>query len=247
LVKDSLRQTNHNFTEKEIFTFFILHSILHLKHRHTCNNLKMIYSKFDLISQFQNLMKSEIGYEHYFMNYYLYLPFSRNQEISNIVETFKIMSEMNMVSNTGMKKFTDNELQNFLNSVQIIFDKMKNISNLSVKEIKERLSLPNKKRNEITVRENLKNFEKIFPNYIGNYVEKFNDEKKESSFYDEKDEKVQHLIYGDFVNKNESVEIYLHQRTMKKVKYKKRDYDIIHPIDKELINKILENKENLFE
>lgn len=206
----------------------------------------MIYSKFDLISQFQNLMKSEIGYEHYFLNYYLYLPFSRNQEISNIVETFKIMSEMNMVSNTNMKKFTGSELQNFLSSVENIFNKMKNISNLSVQEIKDKLSFPNKKRNEIIIKENLKKFEKIFPNYIEKYVQDFNS-KKDSFFYDEKDEKIQHIINGDFVNKNESVEIYLHQRTMKKVKYKKRDYDSIHPIDKDLIQKILENKESLFE
>lgn len=206
----------------------------------------MIYSKFDLISQFQNLMKSEIGYEHYFLNYYLYLPFSRNQEISNIVETFKIMSEMNMVSNTNMKKFKESEIQNFLSSVENIFNKMKNISNLSVREIKDKLSFPNKKRNEIIIKENLKKFEKIFPNYIGKYIQDFNSEK-DSFFYDEKDEKIQHIINGDFVNKNESVEIYLHQRTMKKVKYKKRDYDSIHPIDKDLIQKILENKESLFE
>ena len=49
---------------------------------------------------------------------------------------------------------------------------------------------------------------------------------------------IRNIIYGDFKYKNEQVEVFLHQRTSKKVKYKKREYAEIHPISVEMLNEI---------
>jgi hypothetical protein len=46
------------------------------------------------------------------------------------------------------------------------------------------------------------------------------------------------ITYGDFKYKNEEVEVFLHQRTSKKVKYKKREYAEIHPLEKEIFLEI---------
>jgi hypothetical protein len=51
---------------------------------------------------------------------------------------------------------------------------------------------------------------------------------------------VRYVVYGDYKYRNEEVEVFLHQRTMKKVKYKKREFDIIHPIDDKVINSVKE-------
>ena len=49
---------------------------------------------------------------------------------------------------------------------------------------------------------------------------------------------MRNIIYGDFKFKNEQVEVYLHQRTSKKVKYRKREYAQIHPISSEILIEI---------
>jgi hypothetical protein len=56
------------------------------------------------------------------------------------------------------------------------------------------------------------------------------------------------IIWGDYKYKNEDVDVFLHQRTNKKIKYKKREYSRIHPISKTLlieiqpeISKIIQN------
>jgi hypothetical protein len=92
--------------------------VLHVKYRHKVENIKKIYSKFDLIKQYQSLMKEEIGFEHYFMNYFLYLPFSKEQEFKTVVETLKLMNEW------GICKFNEkNEVEFFLREIENIFVK----------------------------------------------------------------------------------------------------------------------------
>ncbi len=57
--------------------------------------------------------------------------------------------------------------------------------------------------------------------------------------YDSKEHKnLVNIIYGDYRFKNQKVEVYLNQRSSKKVKYKKKEYDEIHPIEKEVISLI---------
>ncbi len=46
------------------------------------------------------------------------------------------------------------------------------------------------------------------------------------------------ITFGDFKYKNEEVEVFLHQRTSKKVKYRKREYAEIHPLEKEILVEI---------
>ena len=46
------------------------------------------------------------------------------------------------------------------------------------------------------------------------------------------------IIYGDYKHKNQEVEVFLHQRTMKQIKYKKREFSKIHSIDLDKLEKI---------
>ena len=55
--------------------------------------------------------------------------------------------------------------------------------------------------------------------------------------YDVKESRlIKHIIYGDYKLKNQKVEVFLNQRTSKKIKYDKKEYEEIHPISKEVID-----------
>ena len=136
-------------------------------------------------------MNNEIGYEHHFMNYLLYLPYSVHQEQFTLIETLKLMKEYGIINIRN-----EIELKSFLNKLIKITDKIKKFNCKEIKEIKNQLCS------------------------------------------NSDDELIKFIIHGDYKHKNENVEVYLHQRTMKKVKYKKREYDNIHPIDSELIDNI---------
>lgn len=207
-----------------------------MKNRHTDTNLKNIYSRIDLIKQYHNLCNGEIGYEHYFMNYYLYLPFSKNQEYLCITETLKLLNEMNLISK--------DEVVELVKKVDGLLKKMKKFSTSDIDQIKEKLSLSNKRVLNNTVDNLKKEYKKLFDeSKFNKFLE---DNYLNLKFYDEKDDICNKVIYGDFIHKNENVEVFLHQRTMKKIKYKKREYDFIHPIDSDILNKIVENKNNIF-
>lgn len=187
------------------------------------------------------MMRSEIGYEHYFLNYFLYLPFSHIQEEYVIKDTLKLMNEM------GIKKFiSKDDLNNFLMEVESLFDDLKNYCESETNFIKNKLNLKNKKRIDIIKEETSrdKNFKRFFKNHLQNFD--VDDVLKENeNFYDENNRIVSNIIYGDYMYNNENVEVYLHQRTMKKVRYKKRSYSILHPINKELIEKIIKQSDDL--
>jgi hypothetical protein len=177
-------------------------------------------------------MHNEVGYEHYFINYFLYLPFSKKQEHIVISESVKILI------NAGILKYED--LDSFLLSVRNIFNKMKILSNQPLEELNKKLSLPNKKRLNLFFNDDL-HIKQLFPNFVNEYLKLIKNEKFQ--FFEENDNGIKYIINGDYIYKNENVEIFLHQRTMKKVKYKKREYDNIHPVDSEMIKLIMENKE----
>jgi hypothetical protein len=185
-------------------------------------------------------MKSEIGYEHYFLNYYLYLPFSQNQEEFVLKESLKLMHGM------GIKKFSNSdELTKFLKEIDSLFDDFKNFCDCDVKAIKEKLKLKNKKRIEIILDDLRRgeDYENLFPNHLSSIVKGKNFDDK--NLFDENDKITSNIIYGDYIYNNENVEVYLHQRTMKKVRYKKRSYSTIHPINKELIQKVTKEVNDL--
>jgi hypothetical protein len=77
-----------------------------------------------------------------------------------------------------------------------------------------------------------------------------NKEFKNKLLNNVKDEDSKYLIHGDYKYRNNNVEVFMHQRTMKKVKYKKREYDTIHPINTKTIenirNKILEDLNEVY-
>lgn len=150
-------------------------------------------------------MKGEIGYEHYFINYFLFIPFSRDQECESTVEAIKIMIDLNIIK--------ESDYQSLLNSVLEISNKIKEFNSCDTTFFKTELSKPNKMlRLGYNFNENI---------------------------YDENNKNINNIVYGDYKYKNENVEVFLHQRTMKKVKYKKRTYDLIHPINKQTIEKCL--------
>jgi hypothetical protein len=180
-------------------------------------------------------MKGEIGYEHYFINYYLYLPFSTIQEEVTVKETIKIMHDL------GVKKFNNStDFEIFLKDIQSLYIHMENLSSIEVEKIKNNLKLNNSKRVELIISEIESDYKNIFPNYINiiNNIHK--------TFFHENDKKFSNIIHSDYKHKNENVEVYLHQRTMKKVKYKKREYPSIHIFNKNLINKLIEHKEEIW-
>jgi len=187
------------------------------------------------------MMKSEIGYEHYFLNYFLYLPFSQKQEESVLKESLKLMNVM------GIKKFGNSEeLKQFLEGVRNLFDDIKKFCDSDVKEIKKGLNMDNKKRVEIILgefRREGSEFNNLFPNHFTSVLKGESNENR--IFYDENDKILSNFIYGDYIYNNENVEVFLHQRTMKKVRYKKRSYSAIHPINKELIDKITKEAADL--
>ncbi len=148
------------------------------------------------------LLDGEIGYEHHFMNYLLYLPYSNKQEEDVMIESIKKMKE------SGISNIKNQEdLDKLLKKINNVMEKVIAFNNMDNNEIKKRL-------NECS-----------------------------------RDDITKDIIHGDYKYKNENVEVFLHQRTMKKIKYKKREYDSIHPIDTKVIDnvryKILEDLNNV--
>jgi hypothetical protein len=171
-------------------------------------------------------MRGEIGFEHYFMNYFLYLPYSMDQELNSIVETLKIFNELNL--------FKNEEFDLIINRIENFWEKINKISEEDILNIQKNLNLPNKRKIDL--------LRGILNKEFGNI---FKCKLNEISYYNEFDDKYKNIIYGDFKMKNENVEVYLNQRTMKKVKYKKREFNLIHPINKNVINNVLNNKEKI--
>jgi hypothetical protein len=151
-------------------------------------------------------MARQPGNENFFLNYYLYLPFSQKQEEDNIKEILSLLNEM------GVVKFKNKEdLNLFLDSVCKLFSDISDFDKAEVKEIKKELRRRNKKQGLIN--DNL-------------------------SYFNEDNSVLSKIIYGDYIYKSENVEVFLHQRTMKKVRYKKRPFSVLHPINSDLIENI---------
>jgi hypothetical protein len=142
------------------------------------------------------MLSNEIGYEHYFQNYLLYLPYSQQQEIMSITEALNVMSAMGIID-IHLKE----DIDTLLNKVQLVMRRISEYNKLDNKVIKEILS-------------------------------------KSNPIAKGKDDLIQYIIYGDYKYRNEEVEIYLHQRTMKKIKYKKREFEQIHPINEKVLSEV---------
>ena len=187
------------------------------------------------------MMKSEIGYEHYFLNYFLYLPFSQIQEDKIIKDSLKYMNEL------GLVKFSKIEdIKIFMEDVNCLFEEIKKYCESDVKLVKQKLKLMNKRRIDVIIEElrDDKIMKKYFPISSDNIFSIISSEKK--LFFDENEKIMSNIIYDDYKYNNENVEVYLHQRTMKKVRYKKRSYNLIHPINNELIQKLIKESDSLF-
>jgi len=186
-------------------------------------------------------MGNGIGFEHYFLNYYLYLPFSKTQEEMTIFESVKYLLDLNLITIKDEKGFQT--IEKFFKELRDILLIMKKYSACEVEGIKNELYEINEEKR------------KIYTNEIHNIIkalQKFSDDglknkldmtsqsiyNKNIKCEEKNDEIVKRIIYGDYINKNELVEVYLHQRTMKKVKYKKRDLSEIHQINLDKLDNI---------
>ncbi len=197
-------------------------------------------------------MGNGIGYEHYFLNYYLYLPYSKIQEEMTIFESVKYLLDLNLIElkDHKSKKYIDV----FFRELSDVLLNMKNYSKCEVDQIKKELRQINKIKiilnyteinNMISILKNF-NIEKNYKNISKNDInksfigskEKLNDNINNNLSNSDLNDISKRIIYGDFINKNESVEVFLHQRTMKKVKYKKRDFSEVHQFDIEKLEKI---------
>lgn len=190
-------------------------------------------NKLDLAKQYQKMINGEIGYEHYFINYYLYFPFSQYQEEIAIYETLKIMNNLKILNLESVE-----HLETFLNKLQKWYIAIKKSNDMDKKEIKKLLSIPNERRVNLNTKE-LLTYQKYFPKFSKHGI-------YDKEIYDENNASINSIIYGDYINRNQNVEVYLHQRTMKKVKYKKREYDSLHPFNNTLA-KFQKNKNELFD
>jgi hypothetical protein len=195
----------------------------------------------DLLKQYQQLMGNGIGFEHYFLNYYLYLPFSKTQEEITIFESAKYLLDLSLISIKDQN--SKNSIDNFFKELTEVLSNMKNYSKCEIDEIKNKLNQTN---------ENKRIFYRNEINSIMVKLQKFIHDKEieiakcdlklvNQDLIDDKNnlsEISKRIIYGDYISKNESVEVFLHQRTMKKVRYKKRDFSEVHQIDLEKLEKI---------
>lgn len=198
----------------------------------------------DLLNQYEQLMGNGIGFEHYFLNYYLYLPFTKQQEEITIFESAKYLLDLNLITIKNLKN--NNNIDFFFKELNEILSNMKNYSKCEVDEIKNKLLEANENKRKI-YQEEISLLALKLNNFIINKSKEKDlniinaESEKDRLIVNDKNhlnEIAKKIIYGDYVNKNESVEVYLHQRTMKKVKYKKRDFSEVHQIDLDKLDKI---------
>lgn len=186
-------------------------------------------------------MGNGIGFEHYFINYYMYLPFSKYQEDINNLESLKYMIDLNLIELDKKNRCFCN-LDFFLTELKEVINNMENFTKLETSEIMNAM----KKVNElkiIQIKGEIKKFFHTFQNFydakmICEYSSMVNDVQKEEKNNCFSNNNFNNIIYGDYLDKNENIEIYLHQRTMKKVKYKRREYFDIHQMDTYDIEKL---------
>jgi hypothetical protein len=114
---------------------------------------------------------------------------------------------------------------------------MNKIKEINEQEIKKNNIEINPIYYNYVMENDIKKFENIFPNFVN----KLNQNIKINNNNINTEQNINNIIYGDYLERNSLVEVFLHQRTMKKVKYKKREFDAIHPINKDVIEKVKQN------
>ncbi len=201
------------------------------------------------MNQYNNIINNEVGYEHYFLNYYLYLPYSKNQEEITIFEAIKYLYDMELLKNDDINI----NLDNFFCELIDILTFIKKYSDKDIKEIEKDLNkeniliIENNNEEKAIISKEFKKFIKIEEEFNHNSLtnnSNNNKIEKEIIYYNENNKNkmisnfnlCKNIIYGDYKNKNELVEVFIHQRTMKKVKYKKREYHEIHNINKQQLD-----------
>jgi hypothetical protein len=201
------------------------------------------------LNQYNNIINNEVGYEHYFLNYYLYLPYSKNQEEITIFEAIKYLYDMELLKNDDINI----NLDNFFCELIDILTFIKKYSDKDIKEIEKDLNkeniliIENNNEEKAIISKEFKKFIKIEEEFNHNSLtnnSNNNKIEKEIIYYNENNKNkmisnfnlCKNIIYGDYKNKNELVEVFIHQRTMKKVKYKKREYHEIHNINKQQLD-----------
>lgn len=118
-----------------------------------------------MFNEYQNLINSEPGYEHYFIKYYLYMPYSKKQETDCIYKSIKIL--YNFLNVIESKKLNNNEI---INSVNLHLDSYLNLIK-SIKISKDSLKVikDNNKNNTDII--NYEEYKHINNNIYGDLIE----------------------------------------------------------------------------
>lgn len=118
---------DYNF---ELLIFLILHSLNHIINNDTNKNITNIFSRVDLLNQIDLLKNQETGVEHYYLHYYLYLPFTQKQEIACLNKALSQLRQINK----------DIDLSIILNSYSNLQKQMNDFYSYDINTLKNDLS-----------------------------------------------------------------------------------------------------------
>lgn len=204
----------------ELLLLFIVHSLFHVKTNDTSRNLGFLYSWTKLIDQYTSLLESDNGNEHYFLNYFLYLPFTKRQEVNCILNSIQYLDSIGLFQE-------DSKVSKYINS----FDSHVHDFNHNCKWNKKM-----KYHDLIYSYFKVHDYIKYFQSYEKAQLKK---EIYSSNGNDNQSKAVKSIIYGDIFDE-EVVDVNIHQRTFIKVKYYKNAYDKIHKLDENVKKSVLD-------
>jgi len=171
-------------------------------------------------------MEQETGFEHYFMHYYLYMPFSKKQEIAAHTKTLLLMKTHKFLTK-------DIELDSYF-------------ENKDPKEVKAVLKAEKTALDGQSLKQIVEAYKKLTQSL--SCLHEHSQAEAESSESPEKaataSASSSKVIYGDFFDKKE-IEVSLQQRSTRKIKYKKTAFEENHKFDEEIqgiLNKYIEEE-----
>lgn len=204
----------------ELLLLFIVHSLFHVKTNDTSRNLGFLYSWTKLIDQYTSLLESDNGNEHYFLNYFLYLPYTKRQEVNCILNSIQYLDSIGLFQE-------ENKIS-------------KDIDSLDSQVLGY--------NNDCKLNKKIKYYDLIYSYFkVHDYIKYFQSYEKAQlkkeiySSYgtDNQSKAIESIIYGD-IFEEEVVDVNIHQRTFIKVKYYKNAYDKIHKLDEYVKKSVLD-------
>lgn len=211
-------------------------------------------------------MSQDTGYEHYFMHYYLYLPYSRNSVYQTHKKALYYMKTHNFITSykdevdhkhiylsNASNKLTNEDLKKLIVEYKTVCKSLSNIQKLDkIKLYALFKDLDLNEFDDLEISQELRSLSSTSTNTnhsdVSNNSITIDNSNKRDYYYNLA---LQRIIYGDFFE-NKNIEVNLQQRKTQKVKYKKITFSEQHRFDDELenlLNKFIDeqlgNEENL--